>query len=178
MTFAKQAGAALLAIALLSSPALADPTETRSGRQGCELAVHPDRAEGHVRRKTLTLSGVKPSVVMFTDRPARAAEAIPPLRSSRTGVSKVKTALWRSAECGPDQHRRRKLQIGRWNSSNPSRRHDPDLSGACRRRHATRSGGATSVFIDGGCNMAIRTIADDGSGTRRSADSSAAGRIV
>jgi len=78
VTFAKHAGAALLAIALLSSPALADPAETAkaAGKDASWLFIQTAqkvRFDG----KTLTLSGVDPSVVMFTDRPKRTAETIP-----------------------------------------------------------------------------------------------------
>jgi len=56
MTFAKQAGAALLAIALLSSPALAIRPRPRRRRQGCELAVIQTAQKVTFDGKTLTLS--------------------------------------------------------------------------------------------------------------------------
>jgi hypothetical protein len=77
MTFAKHAGAALLGIALLASPALADPTETvkAAGKDAGWLYIQTAQS-AKFDGTTLTLENVSPSVVMFTDRPARAAEAI------------------------------------------------------------------------------------------------------
>jgi hypothetical protein len=77
-TFAKQAGAALLAITLLSSPALADPTETAkaAGKDASWLFIQTAQ-KVTFDGKTLTLSGVDPSVVMFNDRPKRGAEVLP-----------------------------------------------------------------------------------------------------
>ena len=78
MTFAKHAGAALLGIALLASPAWADPTETAKavGKDASWLFIQTGENVQY-DGKTLTLSGVSPSVIIFTDRPARLAEAIP-----------------------------------------------------------------------------------------------------
>jgi hypothetical protein len=78
MTFAKQAVAALLGILLLANPACADPTETAkaAGKDASWLFILTAQ-KVQFDGKTLTLSGVSPSVVMFTDRPKRAAEAFP-----------------------------------------------------------------------------------------------------
>ena len=79
MKFAKQAGAAfLIGTAILSSPAWADPIETAqtAGKDARWLFIQTAQ-KVTFDGKTLTLSGVSPSVVMFTDRPKRAAETIP-----------------------------------------------------------------------------------------------------
>ena len=70
--------AALLSAALLSSPAWADPVETAkaAGKDASWLFIQTAQ-KVTFDGKTLTLSGVSPSVVMFTDRPKRAAETIP-----------------------------------------------------------------------------------------------------
>ena len=74
----KICSAVLLGAVLLSSPAWADPTETANaaGKDASWLFIQTAQ---HVQfdGKTLTLSGVNPSVIMFTDRPKRVAEAIP-----------------------------------------------------------------------------------------------------
>ncbi|MGO1077067.1 hypothetical protein [Inquilinus sp. CA228] len=74
----KICSAVLLGAVLLSSPAFADPTETAAaaGKDASWLFIQTAQ-KVQFDGKTLTLSGVSPSVVMFTDRPARAAEAIP-----------------------------------------------------------------------------------------------------
>ena len=70
--------AAVLAGALLVGPAWADPTETAkaAGKDASWLFIQTAQSSTF-DGKTLTLSGVSPSVIMFTDRPKRAAEAIP-----------------------------------------------------------------------------------------------------
>jgi hypothetical protein len=76
--FAKQAAAALLGTALLAGPALADPAATAkvAGKEASWLFIQT-AGSAQFDGKTLTLKNVSPSVVMFADRPARAAEAIP-----------------------------------------------------------------------------------------------------
>ncbi|MGO1077065.1 hypothetical protein [Inquilinus sp. CA228] len=78
MMLLKSTGAAVLTFALLAGPAFADPTETvkAAGKDASWLFIQTAQ-RSTFDGKTLTLSGVSPSVVMFTDRPARAAEAIP-----------------------------------------------------------------------------------------------------
>jgi hypothetical protein len=78
MTFVKFAAAALLGGALLAGPALADPATTAkaAGKEASWLFIQTAES-AQFDGKTLTLKNVSPSVVMFTDRPARAAEAIP-----------------------------------------------------------------------------------------------------
>ena len=77
MTFSRFAGAAFFGAALLT-PAFADPAETAkaAGKDASWLFIQTAQ-QVQFDGKTLTLSGVSPSVVMFTDRPARMAEAIP-----------------------------------------------------------------------------------------------------
>ena len=77
MTFVKHAGATLLGIALLASPAWADPTETAKavGKDASWLFIQTAQ-QVQFDGKTLTLKNVSPSVVMFTDRPARMAKSI------------------------------------------------------------------------------------------------------
>ncbi|MGO1077068.1 hypothetical protein [Inquilinus sp. CA228] len=78
MIHLKIASAAVLAAALLAGPAFADPTETANaaGKDASWLLIQTAQ-KVQFDGKTLTLSGINPSVVMFTDRPARVAEAIP-----------------------------------------------------------------------------------------------------
>ena len=78
MTFAKHAGAALLGVALLAGPASAEPAETAkaAGNDASWLFIQTAQ-QVQFDGKTLTLTNVSPSVVMFTDRPARMAEALP-----------------------------------------------------------------------------------------------------
>ena len=78
MRLAKYAGAALLSIALLAGPALAEPAEIAkaAGKDASWLFIQTAQ-EVQFDGKTLTLKNVNPSVVMFTDRPARMADAIP-----------------------------------------------------------------------------------------------------
>ena len=78
MTIAKQAGAALLGAVLLNGPAMADPAETTkaAGKDASWLFIQT-ASQMQFDGKALTLRNINPSMVMFTDRPARMAEAIP-----------------------------------------------------------------------------------------------------
>jgi hypothetical protein len=78
MTFAKHAAVALLGIALLAGPALADPAETTkaAGKNASWLFIQT-ASQMQFDGKALTLRNINPSMVMFTDRPARMAEAVP-----------------------------------------------------------------------------------------------------
>jgi hypothetical protein len=78
MIMLKHAVAAALGILLLASPAWADPPETAkaAGKDARWLFIQTAQ-KVQFDGKTLTLSGVNPSVVMFTDRPKRTAETIP-----------------------------------------------------------------------------------------------------
>lgn len=75
---AKVLSAAVLGAALLSSTVLADPTETAraAGKDATWLFIQPAE-KLQFDGTPLTLSGVSPSTIMFTDRPARVAEGIP-----------------------------------------------------------------------------------------------------
>ena len=78
MPLSKYAVVALLGTALLAGPALADPADTAkaAGKDASWLVIQTAQ-EVQFDGKTLTLKNINPSVVMFTDRPARMAEAIP-----------------------------------------------------------------------------------------------------
>ena len=78
MPLSKYAVVALLGTALLAGPALADPAETAkaAGKDASWLVIQT-APEVQFDGTTLTLKNINPSVVMFTDRPARMAEAIP-----------------------------------------------------------------------------------------------------
>ena len=78
MALSKFASAALLGAALLAGPALAEPAETAkaAGKDASWLFIQTAQ-QVQFDGKMLTLKNVNPSVVMFTDRPARMAEAIP-----------------------------------------------------------------------------------------------------
>ena len=77
MTFARFTGAALLGAVLLAGPAVADPAETAkaAGKNASWLFVQTAQS-AKFDGKTLTLTGINPLVVMFTDRPVRLAESI------------------------------------------------------------------------------------------------------
>ena len=78
MSSSKYTAAAMLGFVLLASPAMADPAETTkaAGKDASWLVIQT-ASEVQFDGKTITLKNVSPSVVMFTDRPARMAEAIP-----------------------------------------------------------------------------------------------------
>ena len=77
MTLSKYAVVTLLGTALVAGPTLADPAETAkaAGKDASWLVIQTAQS-AKFDGTTLTLSGVNPSVIMFTDRPARAAEAM------------------------------------------------------------------------------------------------------
>ena len=78
MTTSKHAAAALLGLALLTGPALADPIETiKAAGKGASWLFIQTAANVQFDGKTLTLQNINPSMVMFTDRPARMAQSIP-----------------------------------------------------------------------------------------------------
>ena len=78
MSFTKFSGVALLGVVLFPGPALAEPAETsKAAGKDANWLVIQTASELQFDGKTITLTNVDPSVVMFTDRPARMAEAIP-----------------------------------------------------------------------------------------------------
>jgi len=78
MILVKYAGAALLGAALLAGPAMADPAETaKAAGEDAKWLFIQTAPEVQFDGTTLTLKNINPSMVMFTDRPARMAEAIP-----------------------------------------------------------------------------------------------------
>ena len=78
MTLSKYAVVALIGTTLSQAPALADPigTTRAAGKDASWLFIQT-ASEVQFDGKTLTLKNVGPSMVMFTDRPARMAESIP-----------------------------------------------------------------------------------------------------
>jgi hypothetical protein len=156
MTFAKQAGAALLAIALLSNPALADPVETAkaAGKDASWLFIQTAR-KVQFDGKTLTLSGVDPSVVMFTDRPKRVAEAIPTVTFIKDWGAKGKNSFVADPpNAGLTSIVDGKLQTATVELKQPSL-NGTTLTFQARVLEGTppTSGGTSTIFIDGGCNM-------------------------
>jgi hypothetical protein len=153
VTFAKRAGAALLAIALLSSPALADPAETAkaAGKDASWLFIQTAQKitfDG----KTLTLSGVDPSVVMFTDRPKRAAETIP----TATFLKSWDDGGKGSFQSVPPNAGLTSIVDGKLQTATVELK-QPHLDGTTLTFQARvlegtppASGGTSSVFIDGG----------------------------
>ena len=74
----KKIGQALLGITLLGSPALAEPAETsKAAGTNASWLVIQTASEVQFDGETITLKNVDPSVIMFTARPTRIAEAIP-----------------------------------------------------------------------------------------------------
>jgi hypothetical protein len=153
MTFAKQAGAALLAIALLSSPALADPTETAkaAGKDASWLFIQTAQS-AQFDGKTLTLKNVSLSVVMFTDRPKRTAEAIPIATFIKDWGTKGKNSF----VADPPNAGLTSIVDGKLQTATVELK-QPHLDGTTLTFQARvlegtppASGGTTSVFIDGG----------------------------
>jgi hypothetical protein len=156
VTFAKHAGAALLAIALLSSPALADPAETAkaAGKDASWLFIQTAQ-KVTFDGKTLTLKNVSPSVVMFTDRPKRAAEAMPTATFIKDWGIKGKNSFG----ANPPNAGLTSIVDGKLQTATVELK-EPHLDGTTLTFQARAiegtpptSGGTSSIFIDGGCNM-------------------------
>ncbi|MGO4123843.1 hypothetical protein AB4Z01_05555 [Inquilinus sp. YAF38] len=153
MTNLKICAAALLCAALLSSPARADATETAkaAGKDASWLFIQTAQ-KVQFDGTTLTLSGVNPSVVMFTDRPARTAEAIPTATFVKDwGIKGKDSFVADPPNAGLTSIVDGKLQIATVELKQPY------LDGTTLTFQARiiegavpASGGTTSVFIDGG----------------------------
>jgi hypothetical protein len=151
----KHAVAALLGTALLAGPALADPAETAkaAGKEASWLFIQTAQ-NARFDGKTLTLTNVSPSVVMFTDRPARAAEAIP-TATFLTSWDKGGANSFQSKppNAGLTMLVDGKLQTATVELSQP-RLEGTTLTYAVRVLKGTLppSGSTSSLFIDGGCS--------------------------
>ena len=77
MIVAKCSGVALLLAVLLVGPAMGEPAETAkaAGKDANWLVIQTAQST-RFDGTTLTLSGVNPSTILFTDHPARAAESM------------------------------------------------------------------------------------------------------
>jgi hypothetical protein len=153
MMLMKSMAAAVLTVALLASPAFADPTETAkaAGKDASWLFIQTAQ---HVQfdGKTLTLSGVSPSVVMFTDRPKRAAEAIPTATFIKDWGTKGKNSF----VADPPNAGLTSIVDGKLQTATVELK-QPHLDGTTLTFQARvlegtppASGGTSSVFIDGG----------------------------
>jgi hypothetical protein len=138
----------------LAGPALADPAATAkaAGKEASWLFIQTAES-AQFDGKTLTLNNISPSVVMFTDRPARAAEAIPTATflaswdegGAQSFQSKPPNAGLTSVVDG-------KLQTATVELTKPHL-DGTTLTYAVRVLNGTLppSGGTSSLFIDGGC---------------------------
>jgi hypothetical protein len=155
MTFVKHVAVALLGTALLAGPALADPAATAkaAGKEASWLFIQTAQS-AQFDGKTLTLKNVSPSVVMFTDRPARAAEAIPTaafLASWDKGGAK-------SFQSDPPNAGLTMLVDGKLQTATVELK-QPRLEGTTLTYQARvlkgtlpPTAGTSSLFIDSGCN--------------------------
>ena len=153
MTFVKSAAAAVLGTILLSGPVLADPAETAKavGKDARWLFIQTAQ-KVQFDGKTLTLSGVNPSVVMFTDRPKRAAEAIPTATFIKDWGTKGKNSFM----ADPPNAGLTSIVDGKLQTAIVELK-QPHLDGTTLTFQARvldgtppASGGTSSVFIDGG----------------------------
>lgn len=153
MTYMKICGAVVLGAALLSSPALAEPTETAKavGKDASWLFVQTAQSSTF-DDKTLTLSGVSPSVIMFTDRPARVAEAI----STDTFIKDWGDGGKSSFVADPPNAGLTSIVDGKLQTATVELK-QPHLEGTTLTFQARvlegtppASGGTSSIFIDGG----------------------------
>ena len=153
---AKFAAAAALGVALLTGPALADPTETikAAGKDASWLFIQTAQ-QVQFDGKTLTLSGVSPSVVMFTDRPKRAAEAIP----TATFLKSWDVGGKRSFRSDPPNAGLTSIVDGKLQTATVELK-QPHLDGTTLTYQARviegtppPTAGASSLFIDAGCSF-------------------------
>jgi len=155
MTFVKYTGAALLGAALFAGSAFADPAETSkaAGKDASWLFIQTAPAikfDG----KTLTLQNINPSVVMFSDRPARVAEAIP----TAAFVKNWDKGEKKSFESDPPNAGLTSVVDGKLQTvtlvlSEP-RLDGTTLTYRARVLEGTppQTAGTSSLFIDGGCS--------------------------
>ena len=154
MTFAKYAGAVLLGTALLAGPALADPTETvKAAGKGSSWLFIQTASQMQFDGKTLTLTNVSPSVVMFTNRPARVAEAIPTAKF----LTNWDQGGANSFQSSPPNAGLTSLVDGKLQTATVALT-QPHLDGTTLTYEARvvegnppQAGGTSSLFIDAGC---------------------------
>jgi len=155
MMFVKYTAAALLSTALLTGSALADPAETAkaAGKDASWLFIQTApkiKFDG----KTLTLQNVNPSVVMFSDRPARVAEAIP----TAAFVKNWDKGAKKSFKSDPPNAGLTSVVDGKLQTATVELK-QPHLEGTTLTYQARviegklpQTGGVSSLFIDAGCN--------------------------
>jgi hypothetical protein len=155
MTFTKLAGAALIGAALWTGPALADPTETANagGKDASWLFIQTAES-AQFDGKTLTLKNVSPSVVMFTDRPARMADTI----STATFLQNWGIGGNNSFQATPPTAGLTSIVDGVLQTATVELS-EPKLDGTTLTFQADvlegtppKAGGASSLFIDAGCS--------------------------
>ena len=155
MKFVKYTGAALLGAALFAGSAFAEPAETSkaAGTDANWLFIQTAPAikfDG----KTLTLQNINPSVVMFSDRPARVAEAI----STATFVAGWDKGAKKSFKSDPPNAGLTSVVDGKLQTATVELK-QPHLDGTTLTYQARvvegklpQTGGTSSLFIDAGCN--------------------------
>jgi len=151
MAFVKYAVVALLGAALFAGPALADQAETAkaAGKDASWLFIQTApkiKFDG----KTLTLQNVNPSVTMFTDRPARVAEAI----ATAAFVKNWDKGTTKSFKSDPPNAGLTSIVDGKLQTATVELSH-PQMEGMTLRYdvrvvngEVPASGGPTSLFID------------------------------
>ena len=155
MTLSKCAVVALLGTALLAGPALADPTDTAraAGKDASWLFIQTAQ-QVQFDGKTLTLRNVNPSVVMFTDRPARMAEAVP----TTTFLTYWDKGGTKSFQSNPPNAGLTTIVDGKLQTTTVELT-KPHLDGTTLIYQARvlegklpQTGGTSSLFIDAGCS--------------------------
>ena len=139
--------ASVLGAALLSSPAAADPAATaRASGKGTQWLMIQTAAAYRLHGRTLTLTGVSPSTMMFTDRPQRVAEQLP---TDRFIQSWARAFISDPPNAGITSVINGKLQTVTVELTKP-RLSGTTLTYEVRllKGSLPKSGGSTSVFID------------------------------
>jgi len=155
MMFPKYAAAALLGAALFAGPARAASADTAkaAGKDAKWLFIQTAptiKFDG----KTLTLQNINPSVVMFSDRPARMAEAIP----TAAFVKNWDKGEKKSFKSDPPNAGLTSIVDGKLQTATVELK-QPHLDGTALTYQARvvegklpQTGGTSSLFIDAGCN--------------------------
>jgi len=151
MMFPKYAAAALLGAALFAGPARAASADTAkaAGKDAKWLFIQTAptiKFDG----KTLTLQNINPSVVMFSDRPARMAEAIP----TAAFVKNWDNAATKSFKSDPPDAGLTSIVDGKLQTATVELSH-PQMDGTALRYdvrvvkgEVPASGGPASLFMD------------------------------
>ena len=160
MTLSKYAVVALLGTALLAGPALADPADTAkaAGKDASWLFIQTAES-AKFDGTTLTLENVSPSVVMFTDRPARMAEAVPTAKF----LTNWDQGGAKSFQSNPPNAGLTSLVDGKLQTTTVELT-KPQLEGTTLTYEARvvegtvpPTAGPSSLFIDAGCNYSPTT---------------------